>query len=66
MENPDENCLNYICKTLNTIQRVKNLEFLRFLSNNKEYLAKMIQMTHFAGVSHFVAKIVIEDDDKIK
>lgn len=64
-EDPDENCLNYIAKSLQTLIRKKLSEFLEFFSADPDRLKKLVRLAHYPSVAHLLAKIVTDDEENL-
>lgn len=58
----DENCVNYIAKTLGNLIRKKTVEFYQFFANNDVETDRIIKHSYFPSVSQFLAKLISEDE----
>ena len=59
----DENCVNYITKTLATLVRKKVSLFLEFFIEHIKFLNRLIHLSYFPSVAHLLAKMLTDDDD---
>jgi hypothetical protein len=62
-ESLEENCLNYIVKSLQILVRKKLNAFLEYFHQFPEVLARLTQISHFPSVSHLLAKLLTDEED---
>jgi hypothetical protein len=59
----DENCVNYISKTLATLVRKKISDYLEFFIEHPECLNRLVEISTFPSIAHLLAKMLADDDD---
>jgi hypothetical protein len=64
-ESLEENCINYITKSLLILVRKRLNAFLEYFRLFPDVLARLTQISHFPSVSHLLAKLITDDEENL-
>ena len=57
--------MNYITKALNILIRRKLAEFLEFFHQNSHILKRLVDISYYPSIAHFLAKLLTDDEDNL-
>jgi hypothetical protein len=61
-EELDENCVNYIAKSLQMLVRKRLCALLEYLRHSPDVLSRLAQLAHFPAIAQLLTKLVTDDD----
>jgi hypothetical protein len=62
-EDLDENCVNYIAKTIQVVIRKRLDAVLEYLRACPDMLARLAHLSHFPAIAQILAKFITDDDE---
>jgi phosphohistidine phosphatase SixA len=62
-EDLDENCVNYIAKTLQVVIRKRLGALLEYMRACPDMLARLAHLSHFPAIAQILAKFITDEDE---